>query len=365
MKELEVLNKLVSIRSDESQKEILNYIEDKLKNSVEEILYVANKENNNLNMLVGINTKLKDIEPIVLSGHIDTVIADEKSYNTNPYELVVINDRAYGLGVIDMKCFTASIIDLIKVLRKYDYPIVVALTCDEETDFYGINNVIKKMKELNIKPKFTIIGEPTSLEIKSASNGCFEYKVEVYGKRCHSSKPSEGVNSICVLAKLVTYIEMLANEYDDLTMSCNLINGGSAINIVADYASLGFDIRTSNVDNYNEVVNLIEKEINNLEIEYKCKIDFTNTLKIPPLVIKKESIIKELSISLNLNVSKFDGGCEAGYYSEYSGDAILFGVGDLLLAHKPNEYMIVKDYYIYNELLINMLDKLKTILQSE
>lgn len=240
----------------------------------------------------------------------------------------------------------------------------MALTSDEETDFYGVNNVINKLKELNIKPKFTIVGEPTSLEIKNVSNGCFEYKVEVYGKRCHSSKPSQGINSICVLAKLVTYIEKLANEYNDLTMSCNLINGGSAINIVADYACLEFDIRTSNINNYNQAVELIEKEINNLKVEYGCEIDFNNTLKIPPLFIKNENIIKELSTSLNLNVSKFDGGCEAGYYSEYSGDAILFGVGDLALAHKPNEYMIIEDYFKYNELLIEMINMVEKLLNK-
>ncbi len=363
MKKLEVLNKLVSIRSDNEEKDILKYIECKLKNKVNEIMYVKNKENDKTNMLIGINTELKDIEPIVLSGHIDTVIADEKNYNTNPYELVIIENRAYGLGVIDMKCFTASIIDLVDVLKDYSFPIVVVLTSDEETNLFGINNVINKMRTLNIRPRFTIIGEPTSLDIKSVSNGCFEYKVEVYGKRCHSSKPREGINSICVLSKLVSYIEKLSKEYNDLTMSCNLINGGSAINIVADYAQLGFDIRTSNINKYNEVVELITKEINDLETDYNCKIRFSNTLKIPPLSVKNENVIRELSNSLKLNVSKFDGGCEAGYYSEYSGDAILFGVGDLSLAHKPNEYMIIEDYFKYNHSLIILLNKLKTILR--
>ena len=64
-----------------------------------------------------------------------------------------------------------------------------------------------------------------------------------------------------------------------------------------------------------------------------------------------------MSEILNLKISKFEGGCEAGYYEEYSGDAILFDVGDLSLAHKPNEYMIVKDYFKYNDLLLDMLKK--------
>ena len=47
------------------------------------------KQDNKKNMIIGINTKLKDIEPIVLSGHIDTVGADEEKYDTNPYDLVI------------------------------------------------------------------------------------------------------------------------------------------------------------------------------------------------------------------------------------------------------------------------------------
>ena len=358
MNKLEVLNELVSIRSDNNCDEILAYIENKLKDKVEEIIYVKNKEDNKNNMLIGINTKLKNIEPIVLSGHIDTVGADESKYNTNPYSLVVKGDKAYGLGIIDMKCFTASIIDLIDILKKFEKPVIIALTTDEETNLYGINSVIEKLKELNIRPRFTIIGEPTNFEINSISNGCFEYKVEVYGKSCHSSTPQDGINSICVLAKLVTYIEKISKKYDNLTMSCDLFNGGTIINRVPDYASMSFDIRTISMSNYNEVVKLIKNKIRILENEYNCKIDFTNTLKIPPLTGKNIGVLEKMSKKLNLGINKFNGGCEAGYYEAYSGDAILFGVGDLSLAHKPNEYMVISDYYKYNEKLVEMIDEI-------
>ena len=358
MNKLNVLNDLVSIRSDKDCEEILTYIENKLKDKVKEILYVSNKENSKNNMLIGINTELKDIEPIVLSGHIDTVGADESKYLTNPYSLVIKDNKAYGLGVIDMKCFTASVIDLIDELKELNCPIILALTADEETDLYGINNVIDKLKELNIKPKFTIVGEPTNMEINNVSNGCFDYKVEAYGKSCHSSTPEIGINSICILAKLVTYIERLSKKHNDLTMSCDLFQGGTIINRVPDYASMSFDVRTTNMNNYNEVIRLINNKINKLKKEYNCKIDITNGVKLPPLVNKNDKLITSLAESLNLKINKFSGGCEAGYYSSYSGDAILFGTGLLSLAHKPNEYMVIDDYYKYNDKLIKLLNKI-------
>lgn len=355
MKELKILKDLISIRSDNKEKDILFYIEKALKDKVKEIKYVKS-DNGKDNILIGINSELKDIEPIVLSGHIDTVNADEKTYLTNPYDLIVKDGKAYGLGVIDMKCFTSSVIDLIDELKGYSSPIVLALTTDEETELKGIEAIIKDLKENNVRPKFTIIGEPTSMKINNVSNGCFEYKVEVYGKSCHSSTPQNGINSICILARLVTYIEELSNNYNDLVMNSNLINGGTIINRIPDYGTMSFDIRTTNMDSYNEVVKLIESKISELEKEYKTSIKITKELEIPPLSCKNKNNIEKISSILNLEIESFSGGCEAGYYENYSGEAILFGVGDLSLAHKPNEYMVIEDYKKYNTKFIELLN---------
>ena len=63
---MEILKNLMKIRSDKDCDEILKYIENELKDKVEEILYIKNEQDNKLNMLVGINCKLKNIEPLVL-----------------------------------------------------------------------------------------------------------------------------------------------------------------------------------------------------------------------------------------------------------------------------------------------------------
>lgn len=358
MKKLQTLSELISIKSDNQEgEEILAYLKNTLKDKVEEIRLIKGERN----ILIGINTKLKDIEPVVLSGHIDTVNADEKNYITDPYKLTIKEDKAYGLGIIDMKCFTSSIVDILDVIKKYNYPIILALTTDEETGLEGIKNVIKEFQMLNIKPKFTIVGEPTSMKINNTSNGCFEYKVEVYGKSCHSSMPQNGINSICILAKIVTYIEELSGIYDNLVMNSNVIKGGTIVNRIPDYAYISFDIRTTSIVNYQEVIKLLENKIQILKKEYGTEIKLTKVIELPPLSCKCPEIINKLAKKLNLEVTNFSGGCEAGYYEKYSGCAILFGTGDISLAHKPNEYMVIEDYFKYNELLIAMLEEIKVL----
>ena len=352
---MEYLEKLVSIKSDRDCDEILKFIYDELKDKVKEIKII---ENNNTKFLIaGINTILKDINPIVLNGHIDTVSANEKLYMTNPYELTKKQNKYFGLGSIDMKSFTAIVIDNINELKLVKQPIVLLLTTDEETNLNSIKLAIKKLKEYNIKPKFTIIGEPTNSQFNLTSNGCFEYNVEFFGKAYHSSNLNMGINAICSCAKLIDFIEQNQKKYN-LTSNCGVINGGEVVNKVPDYAKLSFDIRSTSISEINKFVKDIKKELLNIEKIYsglKCKL--TKNLSIPALYNKQTVIIQKIADELNIKTGNFLGGCEAGYFTEYSGDAVIFGVGDLSLAHKPNEYVDIDEYNNYSTLLLKVLNK--------
>ena len=323
----------------------------------EEILIV---ENNNKSILIGINTKLKNINPIILSGHLDTVAPDYDKYVTNPLTLTIVEDKAFGLGSIDMKSFMAIILDNLQKLKEMNYPIVVALTTDEETDLFCINNVISKLIELNIKPKFTIVGEPTKCEVNNVCNGCSEFEVKVLGKACHSSILSQGINAINIIAKLVSFIETEQQKFENLTSNVGVISGGEVVNKVPDYCMVKFDVRSTSKNNVDKFLNLIKDKINELENEYfDCKIELKKLLEIPPLENINENFIQNLADELNVKTSKFMGGCEAGYYQTLSGNAIIFGVGDIALAHKPNEYVVIKEYEYYSRKFLELMSCLE------
>lgn len=222
-----------------------------------------------------------------------------------------------------------------------------------------IENVIKKFKELNIKPKFTLVGEPTKCEINNQANGCYEFEVEVFGKACHSSILEQGINAINIMAKLISFIENEQKYFNGLSSNCGVITGGDIVNRVPDGCKLKFDIRSTSLKQSYEFLKTIIQKINKLKNEYKTKIKIKKLLEIPPLERKNEYLIKELSSSLNLKIAKFMGGCEAGYYQALSGDAIIFGVGDMALAHKPNEFVNIIEYKKYGELLLKLMKKIE------
>ena len=359
MDKLEYLKKLVSIKSyDTTQnKKIIDYLESEFSKTANEIIKLKSPSDGRESMIVGLNCDLKNInDAIVLAGHIDTVVADEAGYNTNPYIPTEIDGKLYGLGTIDMKSFFGVVLNNMERLKQLNSPIVVVATGDEETTLNGATIVSEKFRELGVVPKLTIVGEPTLGEICSRSKSCYEFEICVTGKRCHSSNPNGGINANYILARLMLKIEELCFKYPDTTLTCNIVSGGEAVNIICDSAKLKFDLRSYSGKYISAVENDIRAYICELLKMYDgAKIEMKINLAIPPLENKNPDLIARLCAKLGTSESTFGAGCEAGYYQAVGGDAIVYGVGDLKLAHKPNEYAEIKEFLKYNDTFVDFV----------
>lgn len=359
MDNMKYLKELVSIKSYDTKenKEIVAYLEKEFSKYAKEIIKIKSKVSEKENMLIGLNCNLKNLSnAIVLSGHIDTVVADEKSYLTNPYVAVEKDGKVFGLGSIDMKSFFAVILNKAEQLKEINLPIVIAISSDEETDFCGAEQLANKMKELNIVPKLSVIGEPTNSGICYESNSCFEYEINIVGKSCHSSNPNNGVNANYIMAKLLNKIEKLNGKIKATTISSNVVSGGEKVNIISGKAKMIFDVRTNSVDKCDKLIYILTKFSKKLEKKYAgSKIAINNNLKVLPLENRNPKMIENLCEKFNLSKNKFLGGCEAGYFQQLGGDAFIFGVGDLELAHKPNEFASISEFEKYQELLLGIL----------
>ncbi len=363
MKNLEILKDLVSIKSFDtnSNEEIINYLINKFEPYAEEIKIINNcKLNKKKNLLIGLNTKIENInDAIVLSGHMDTVVADEYLYKTNPYIPTLIDDKLYGLGTIDMKSYFAIILNNIEELKKIKKPIIIAITSDEETDFEGVENISSYLKEKNVTPYFTIVGEPTNMKICTSSKCCYEYQIDITGLGCHSSKPQNGINANYIAAKFISFIEKLSYKYPNTTLNCGIMQGGDKVNIVSPNSKIVFDLRTDNKSLIEKVLKDIRNKIAYLKKKYNgCSIELSNNLSILPLEKRNSLIIEKLLKEFNLEENEFTGGCEAGYFQALGGDSILFGVGDLALAHKPNEFVNVNEFKKYNDMFVSFVKSL-------
>lgn len=363
------IKELVGIKSFDTteNKEIIDYLQTAFGKYTKNIIRVKNAEDDRENLIIGINTPLENInDAIVLAGHIDTVEANLKEYNTNPFVATTKSDRIYGLGSIDMKSFFASILNNVEYLKTKKVPIIVAITGDEETNFYGVNTVFNTLKQLNIVPRFSVIGEPTNSKICYISKSCFKYEITVSGKACHSSMPENGINANYILARIALYIEKLCKQYYPTTMTANIISGGTKVNIVSDSARLVYDLRSTSLNKCNEVQDKMLQYLKRLKRMYKgCEISLKCSLQILPLENKNYGLIKTLCEKLGVSTADFTGGCEAGYYQNLGGNAIIFGVGDLSLAHKPNEFVSIPEFNSYQQKLMSLIDYLESPVNQE
>ena len=77
---------------------------------------------------------------LVLAGHTDTVPFNETAWSQDPFRLTERENRLYGLGTSDMKCFFPIIIECLKQfnLSALQQPLYVLATCDEESTMAGI-----------------------------------------------------------------------------------------------------------------------------------------------------------------------------------------------------------------------------------
>lgn len=359
MDSLNYLKDLVKIKSYDtktSNKQITEYITNifKLNNIPYQLL--CNPDGILSSIVAGINNNLNNInDAIILSGHIDTV-APNNLWDTDPNTIKIDGDIAYGLGIIDMKAFTSTILNNIDNLKKLQKPIIIALSCDEETDMYGIKEIVKYFKQNNINGKYAIIGEPSNSCPVVGSKGFFESEITITGKSCHSSMPFNGTNAIYIASKIVAKLEELSLQIGKDTLNVGIINGGTVCNIVPDKCTIRYEIRTFSTKTLDFINNQLNKLFIDLEKNHiGCTINCNLVFSIPPFQEKIDDTTNKIIEYLQQPTSIYGASTEAGYFQELGMGAIILGVGDLKYAHKPNEQMSISEYNEYQNKFLEIL----------
>ncbi len=98
-----------------------------------------------------------------------------------------------------------------------------------------------------------VVGEPTSLRMVTAHEGCVRCHVTARGPGGHSSQPWGTTNPITTIAEVAGHLahehapalnERAARLVGPPSLAVTTINGGSAPNVLPETASLSVDRRT-------------------------------------------------------------------------------------------------------------------------
>ncbi|WP_404840248.1 M20 family metallopeptidase [Aeromonas media] len=180
---------------------------------------------------------------VMLVGHMDTVFPEGTAAKR---PLKVEGNQAFGPGVSDMKSGLLSTWYALKgmdpaLLAKLR--VLVCCNCDEEIGSpWSRNWLVAKAKQSGC----VLVAEAArpSGDLISARKGNAKYRIRFHGKASHAgSALAEGVSAITELAHWVLAINEQVNMETGTTMNVGVVQGGTGVNVVPDFAEAIVDLR--------------------------------------------------------------------------------------------------------------------------
>lgn len=356
----EMLDQLIAFdtTSRESNLPIIEFIEECLRahGVTGRRVYSDDRSKANLWATIGPNVD----GGVVVSGHTDCVPVDGQPWTTDPFVLTEQGDRLLGRGTADMKSFIAAMLVAVESWVEADLarPLHLAFSFDEETGGDGARLLVADMAATGIRPEYTIVGEPTSMQVVTAHKGIETFVATVAGTEVHSSLAPTAVNAVEFGARFVTALSDLARQiqadgpFDDdfdlphTTVHTGIFHGGTALNIVPRQCEIEFEYRILP----NEDPALLRAKFEAIAQDVMAQMPDIDDVGIivrqragfPALDTPLESpaVAKVAELTPVPGTSKVAYGTEAGLFAEaLNAPTVVCGPGAIAAAHRPDEYV--------------------------
>lgn len=284
---------------------------------------------------------------VTVLGHIDTVYPMGTAA-ARPVQ--VQGNKVLGPGVYDMKGCILSTVYAIEALLAQDYynfgEIHFLCVTDEEISERHSQNLILQACQ-NSQRVLVLEGARENGDLVSARKGGSWYKLSAHGHCAHAGvEPEKGRNAIVELAHQIMQFQSLNGWREGVTINVGRISGGTAPNVVPDYAEVSLDLRfLRNVDRYDTEQLWHEmmqnQRIPDVELKLDCEPSSKNPMECTPqslsLIHTAQLIAQQLGFKVNHAAT---GGISDANYASGFGLPILDGLGPIGdLDHSPDEYI--------------------------
>jgi tripeptide aminopeptidase len=296
----------------------------------------------------------------------DTV---EKSSNVRP-KIVEDNGiiRTDGETILggDDKLGVAIIIETLHSLVADYYngrvtgvrPIEVIFTIAEEQGAQGTR--LFDTAKVRAKYGFVLDGETEVGTIIRQAPGKLKYELKAFGKKSHAAlAPEEGVNAVCALCDCVRVLP--TGRLDEIsTANVGVIQGGEAINIVPEKASVFGEVRSvdpASLEEYKKYIESVVVDMNrkkttvfSLKWEQAYKGYYVEEHEYCIEIFRKAC--QEQGLEPRLLTSL--GGGDTNIFNNKGKRAVVFGVS-MHNIHSNEEYVVLDELYAAAKLLYSGL----------
>ena len=233
------------------------------------------------------------------------------------------------------------------------------------------------MEKMPVRPRFCIVGEPTSLQVVTAHKGKSGMKVLCKGLEAHSALAPLAVNAVYMALDLIAEIRAIQAEivrdgvrdgdYDvpHTTLHAGNISGGEVINIVPNRCRFDYEIRYIPGDDPGIHVRRIEAAAEKIVNEARkifagADIEFAPAASYPAMNTPPDSEVVSFmkSVALGNSTGKISFGTEGGLFQERLGiPTVVCGPGSIAVAHKPDEYIEEEQMARCDQVLERILER--------
>jgi len=292
---------------------------------------------------------------LLIEGHLDTV--GVAGMSRSAFEPVEEGGRLYGRGACDTKGPMAAALwaltpETLERLAAAGFRTVFVGAMGEEAGNQGAERLVARGL---VRAEFGIVLEPTELAIVHAHKGSLWFKLVLRGVAGHGSDPDAGVNAIDGMCDAIAALHKeVAGARERVrsallgspTVNIGTIQGGSAINIVADSCALEVDRRTLPEESHRDILQTLSQKLDALQEEgrfssYRIEIVKDGapfeTSKDSRLVNRLRRSCEEAGVAPRTEGTAWFS--DAGPLAQVCDEIVVFGPGSIKQAHTADEYI--------------------------
>ena len=370
MNTAEILDKLVAFEtvSAHSNLQLITYVEDLLKANDFRVTRLPSPCGNKAGLYAEIGPQIAG--GLLLSAHTDVVPIDGQTWTKPPFKLTREDGKLFGRGTTDMKGFVASALALAVKAKGLDLqrPLAIVLSYDEEIGCVGMQDMKRGLAPLLRSPALCIVGEPTEMQVAIGHKGKTAFKATFFGEAGHSALAPKFTNALHLAADFMGALRSLQAEiakdgpfdhdYDVpyTTLHIGKLHGGTALNIVPEFAEMHFEMRTLALQDVAALNDRIDATVSTINAAQICmKLECSNTypgLEVDP----SQTWVKEFVEQTQQGLTKIAFGTEAGILTEMGVPTIVCGPGSMeRQGHKADEFIDVQQLAACDDLLDRLI----------
>ncbi len=290
---------------------------------------------------------------LALVGHTDCVPFDPDW--SEALSGIERDGQVFGRGACDTKGFIAAAVTAARNTagRALRHDLTLLFTADEEVGCLGAKQALA---EGRIHPRHAIVGEPTSLVPVRAHKGYCAVEVELLGLEGHSAYPDVGASAIHAFGKLLGDLEKIGAElkkkpdptFDPpyTTWNVGVVHGGKARNIIAGSCRFSYEWRPLPGQDPRRALRLLEEACQRLEEQSGGKVKAaiaplrTDAAALTP---PEAEIVRFLEAESGNKATTVPFGTELPEVAGMGAEGVVFGPGDIRVAHRTGEHVAVAE----------------------